>query len=95
MSRNGFKVKLVEILIVLFVNFRLGIEKPSEQYLWPVRKVQEEPEETEVDLVPGKRVRLGETVNWKYFYSNGVEAPAEEDLAELSETVLYERFVIY
>ncbi|KAI6190142.1 Coiled-coil domain-containing protein 75 [Aphelenchoides bicaudatus] len=74
------------------MDLRLGIERPPEQYLWPVKKVQDEGEEpATIDELPGKRLRLGETITWKYFYSNGIEAPAEEDLAELDETILYER----
>jgi hypothetical protein len=74
---------------ILTKKFRLGIERPSEQYLWPVKKAQEE---SEADPFSDKRLKLSENTVWKYFYSNGVEAPEEEDLAELSETVLYERY---
>lgn len=57
-----------------------------------MNRVQEEID-VHTDQLENKRFRPTEAVVWKYFYSNGAEAPEEEDLAELSETALYERFV--
>jgi hypothetical protein len=38
-----------------------------------------------------KRFKDDETVEWKYFYSNGLEALPEENLHDLSEDILSER----
>jgi len=68
------------------LDLRCGIGEPSSVHLWPVRRVRDEVEE-----LPQDGFNYGKDIKWKYIYSNGSEAPPEEDLNELDDEILLER----
>lgn len=77
----------------LTVDIRCGIESPVEQYLWPVFRKREDAEDD--DDIRAKRAKSEEHTEFKYVYSNGVEALPEEDLNTLTEETLFQRLVLY